>query len=100
MARKAIEAFEIVDHGIEHEQYFQGCGTAFTSFDEVATGCGWNPAEAIDDALEQLACTDWDTEGMDDRIKEEWPRFDAADKTNYLENCVEDCHYYISIRVR
>lgn len=46
---RKIESFEVVDHGIQHEQYFQGCGIAFTSMDDVATGIGECPAEAIDD---------------------------------------------------
>jgi hypothetical protein len=51
-----VSAFEIVDHGIEHSQFFQGCGTAFSRFDYVATGCGFSAAEAFSDALDQIAC--------------------------------------------
>lgn len=53
--RQKIAAFEIVDHGIDHAQYFQGCGVSFTEFDNVQTGCGTNAREAFDDALEQIA---------------------------------------------
>jgi hypothetical protein len=52
-----IASYEIVDHGIEHSQYFQGCGTSYTDFDECVTGCGDNALEAFDDALEQIACS-------------------------------------------
>lgn len=51
-----IASFEIIDHGIEHSQYFQGCGVSYTNFNEVATGCGQNATEALEDALEQIAC--------------------------------------------
>ena len=51
----SIASFEIVDHGIEHNQYFQGCGTSYTEFDECVTGCGENALEALNDALEQIA---------------------------------------------
>jgi len=50
--KKLIE-WEIVDHGIEHSQYFQGCGVSFTKWDECFTGIGCSGAEALEDALEQ-----------------------------------------------
>lgn len=50
-----IARFQIIDHGIEHSQYFQGCGTSYTNFDYCVTGCGGNATEAFDDALEQIA---------------------------------------------
>lgn len=97
--KKAIESFEIVDHGITQPDYFQGCGTAFTDFDDVATGIGINPAEAIDDALESLAQKDWDVDGMESRILVDigkrklptTPRVRARD---------EDSYYHVSIRVK
>lgn len=66
--QKAIGSFEIVDHGIEGSQYFQGCGVSFTEFSEVVTGIGDNPAAALDDCLEQMASNGWETEGMEKRI--------------------------------
>ena len=68
---KRIGEFELIDHGIEHSQYFQGCGVAFTRFANVVTGIGDNPAEAIDDCLEQVAQAGFDTEGMEARILEQ-----------------------------
>jgi hypothetical protein len=50
---KKIIAYEIIDHGVEHSQYFQGCGTAFTEYDEVYTGIGSSLQEALADALNQ-----------------------------------------------
>jgi len=55
MAKHKIGKFELVDHGIDGSQYFQGCGTTFTEYHHVVTGCGDNFAEALDDALEMLA---------------------------------------------
>jgi len=66
-----IGEFELIDHGIEHSQYFQGCGVAFTLFDNVVTGIGDNPAEAIEDCLEQIAMSGWETEGMESRVLEQ-----------------------------
>jgi hypothetical protein len=99
MTSTKIEAFEVVDHGIENEQYFQGCGIAFTDYTGIATGIGNNFAEAVDDALESLAQADWDTDGMEARIladigKRTMPRRPAVSVK------AEDCYYYVSIRVR
>lgn len=102
MSRKPIAEFELVDHGIENEQYFQGCGIAFTEFSDIATGMGDNPAEAIDDALESLAQADWDTEGMEKRILAQ----ELLGKRKLpVKPCIgrkhsDECHYYLSIRVK
>jgi hypothetical protein len=99
---KTIVEFELVDHGIEHEQYFQGCGLAFTTYTDVATGIGSNAAEAIDDALESLAQNDWDVEGMEKRIlAQELPgKRKLPTKPCVLKRHGEDAYYYLSIRVK
>jgi hypothetical protein len=93
-----ITDYEVIDHGIENSSYFQGCGTAFTNFEFVVTGCGSNPAEAFDDAFEQMAQThDVDTEELSKRIlkdhhKRTYPKRPAVKASE------EDCYYYVSIR--
>ena len=57
--------FEIRDLGVEHEQYFQGVGVAFTDWDAVYVGNGPTLREAIEDALEGAAQSDVDTSGME-----------------------------------
>lgn len=42
---------EIISHGYENSQYFQGCGCG--KMDHVFTGCGMDEAEAYRDACEQ-----------------------------------------------
>lgn len=108
MSRK-IEDFEIVDHGLENPQYFQGCGVSFTEFVTCSTGIGDNPAEALDDALDSLAQEGWDTEGNEElqkRIARINKRFDGR---NLVEEFCEkegfdyeesELTYYISIRVK
>ncbi len=99
-----IGAFELIDHGIEYSQYFQGCGVAFTDFKNVVTGIGDNPAEAIDDCLEQIAWGDgdWDTEGMEARIiaQEGWEALPAtpSEADEYGDDETGDTYYYVSIR--
>jgi hypothetical protein len=98
---KPIAEFELVDHGIENASYFQGCGLSWTDYQGIATGCGSDPAEAIDDALDQLAQQDWETEDMVGRImKQEWPNRKEVPHKPAVKEEEEDCYYYISIRVK
>lgn len=97
---RQIAEFELIDHGIEHSQYFQGCGVAFTRFTNVVTGIGNNPADAIDDCLEQIAQMGFDTEGMEECIltREGWKSLPV--KPNVFLECAHfaDFNYYVSIR--
>lgn len=68
---KRIEDYEIINHGIEYSDYFQGCGVSFTEFTDVATGIGNSEDEAIADALEQLAQLGWDVESNADLLADE-----------------------------
>ena len=79
---KKLTSYEIVRHGVEWSDYFQGCGVSFTEFDEVSTGIGDTEKEAFDDAIEQivnvfslddgsLARLEWDAE------HKEWDPRDA-----------------------
>ena len=47
--------YQIINHGKENHQYFQGCGVCFSEFDSVVTGCGSDAVEAYEDALECMA---------------------------------------------
>lgn len=105
MSTRKIIAYEIVDHGVEHGQYFQGCGVAFTSFDEVYTGCGFHSLrEALENAAEQLALSGFEVPA--DLNAE----IDAADESDAVTQSFADCgirepedhslHYYASIRVK
>jgi acetate kinase len=92
-----LKGIEVIDHGIQYAQYFQGCGVAFTDFTHVATGIGTNSREAIEDAIEQLVMS-----GIE---------FDSED-TSYLETEIkllgpdeapedaEEAYYYVSVRVK
>ena len=60
-----IEDHKIQDHGVENESYFQGADTAFTKWNACYTGIGDSPAQALEDALEQLATTgEYDAESL------------------------------------
>jgi hypothetical protein len=97
---KQIGDFELIDHGIEDAQYFQGCGVAFTNFAHVVTGIGDNPAAAIDDCLDQIAQAGFDTEDMLTRIKAQ-EGLEALPTTLDVQAIYgnnEDIYYYVSIR--
>jgi hypothetical protein len=100
--------YQVIDHGIEHCQYFQGCGVSFTRFDHCVTGCGSTPLEAFDDALEQIESTELIAaiEASDD-----YKAAKASDVSVYQhlvdageikdgDDLPDMCelHYYISIR--
>ena len=47
-----LKQYEIINHGYENHQYFQGCGVSWTDFTHCFTGCGSNAKEAYEDALD------------------------------------------------
>ena len=61
-----VTEFEIINHGYEHGQYFQGCGVFFSRFEHVVTGIGANAAEAYADAVEMI-WTDADASALPKR---------------------------------
>jgi len=103
-----VSEFEVIDHGIEHAQYFQGCGCSYTKFDRVVTGCGESAAEAWDDALEQIAMEgiEFAAEGTEDNALYTSKKATEASVANHLAKQGielgedEDCelYYYVSIR--
>ena len=100
-----INDYEYINHGVENSDYFQGCGTAFTDFDNVCTGIGDTLYEAIDDCLEQI-CTINDIDNVDEIEKEiKDKNVDESMEITYDEDSGEDdgeflndVHYYVSIR--
>jgi hypothetical protein len=98
---KKISEFEIRDHGIDHSQYFQGCGVSHTRFNHVVTGCGSNAKEAFEDALEQMAPDGVETDSIE---KDCDGKFSLSTVEHFLqsrgEEMTEECelYYYVSIR--
>jgi hypothetical protein len=87
---KRILDHEVVDHGVEGEQYFQGCGVAYTDFDDVATGIGDTYNDALADALEGLATSGrYDSEDLD-KIESEEKVSDARNSTVSASALVAD----------
>ncbi len=90
---KVIE-YEIINHGMEHSQYFQGCGTSFMDYTHVWTGVGSSSKEAYNDALEQMAVDDEQAAVM---MPTRPPGFTLHPK---VQHDLEDVYFYVSIRAR
>ena len=93
---KKIKSFEIINHGYDHAQYFQGCGISFTPFEDVATGLGYSAADAYEDAIEGLTW-DWDTSSLPRR-----PR--GIRKADHVPSKIwkdeeNEIYWHVSIRV-
>ena len=117
--KHTIGDYELIDHGIDHCQYFQGCGTSLTKFDNVTTGCGDNFAEALDFALDSIAqnhnfalgyCDEFEARIKSDEGYEgkDWPTENSVtsrlsarlDEEEASDEDREGCelYYYVSIR--
>jgi len=94
---KNIVDYEIINHGVEHEQYFQGCGATFTKFDAVFTGIGDSEHEALEDALNIASLSGWNTDTIDNNKSKEtfYDEYTGDDANEF-----NDIHHYVSIRLR
>ena len=93
-----IADYEIIDHGYDHAQYFQGCGTAFTDYDVAITGAGNNAKEAYEDALEQVYMMGYDGDKLPKRPRGINARHKAP--AVYYRDEENEFYYYVSIRIR
>jgi hypothetical protein len=104
MSRKTITEYDIITHGVDWPDYFPGCGLAFTNYDDVATGIGNSEREAAEDALDQLAQANWDTDsnpGLAAEVNALSDDDEIIDEIIAEDNDGEDQPYvYVSIRVR
>ena len=87
-------SYEIRDHGMNHSQYFQGCGTAFTNFTHVWTGAGDSSKEAYNDALDQAYM---DIGDLADKFQKRPVGFTLRPTVPHDS---EDVYFYVSIRAR
>lgn len=98
---KKITDYSVIDHGVENSQYFQGCGVAFTKFEDVSTGIGDTYDQALDNALDSLAQNDWDVEGIFDKEKNSSSKsVEDVIKAEFNTEPNEDTYWYVSVRVK
>lgn len=91
--------YEIINHGYDHAQYFQGCGAAFTSFDVCFTGAANNAKDAYIDALEQVYSTYGDAA---DRLPKRPIGIRKSDHVpaKLLQDDFSEFYWYVSIRLQ
>jgi len=96
MYKPAEGDYNIEDCGIDHEQYFQGVGTAYTEWDSVFVGIGETLREAIEDALEMAAQGDIDTTDIAGTIGFSESELDRPlhESTDECQSDNEDCPHY------
>jgi hypothetical protein len=87
-------SYEILDHGMDHSQYFQGCGRAFTNSTHVWTGAGESKKDAYNDALEQAYM---DIGDLADKFQKRPAGFTMRPRVPYDS---DDLYFYVSIRAR
>jgi len=87
-----MKQFEIINHGIENSDYFQGCGTAFTPFKHCVTGIGMTTQEAYEDAIEQVYMSD------DNADKYGFPEKHGTGVKYTVGNSDNDRYCHVSIR--
>lgn len=91
--------FDVVFHGAEFADYFQGCGTSFTPYNNVVTGVGDCEIGAFDDALE-LMCAECDNEELIKAIVGMYEEKLSDECIDYSDDFDEFPQYRISIRWR
>jgi hypothetical protein len=89
-----LRQFEILNHGPDQSDYFQGCGTSCSNFTHAFTGIGDNAKEAYQDALEQVYMTLGS--GIGDRLPSRPSGIRVRDKVPANS---EGCYWYTSIRL-
>ena len=89
--------FEILVHGPEHSQCFQGCGVSFSSFSSVVTGIGENAKEAYEDCIDQIY-TLYGSKAERLRLPSRPRGIRASDRLSQVDRCNDEYHYYVSIR--
>ena len=93
---KAIKDHQVIVHGVEHAQHFQGCGISGTKYTDAATGIGTDAMEAFEDALEQLAMNDW---GVDDDTLDTWNDKPDAEEAQLPDGAHDELWVYVSVLV-
>jgi hypothetical protein len=102
MERLIVSDYEVIRHGIDYPDYFQGCGVSWTRFDHVTTGIGQTEIGALDDALESMAqCSAWEDNELN-RIEKEIlknnPDMNCHDIAGFENDCGESPWWHVSIR--
>jgi hypothetical protein len=56
---RTVADYELRDYGIDHAQYFQGAGVAYTDWEDCFIGVGNNAEDAAEDAITAAYDNGW-----------------------------------------
>jgi hypothetical protein len=98
--------FVVESLGVQYPDYFQGYGTAFTSYNNSTYGIGYTEAEALDDCIDTMAdmCGFAFSEDDEKRIRAAFGVCDAdttvADDLGLDEDddCDVDAYFHVGIK--
>ena len=93
MSNRKPSDYSIDDMGVDHPQYFQGAGTAFTNWEECFVGVGNTPYEALEEALDNAACNEWDVETIPNNLSDESDISEPEENEDEGEEPSELQHY-------
>lgn len=93
--RKVVTESDVRDYGVDHAQYFQGAGTAYTAFDVVFIGAGMSGHEAFEDALDQAASDSWDVSTIENDLSEDTTVPDTEEEGEDSE-----LYHYVALYLR
>ena len=100
---KLIASYEIVNHGVERCDSFQGCGVYGTRYDECYTGIGSSLREALEDAAEAIAMSGHSipyTLGVEIAESSNSDSLLDLDIKDGESEAPDDMHHYASIRIK
>ena len=111
---RTVTAYSLESHGIQHPQYWQGAGVAYTSWRECYTGTGPTEGEAADDALDVALSVETIDAALVSRMGAEASVMgdtevcceceyeDERDSADGRDECVDECElaYYVTLYVR
>lgn len=88
----ASSTYEIVNHGIDHCQYFQGCGVSFSHYDAAFTGAADSPYAALEEALFEAAMSGYNTNDIVNNFSK---------KCHLTREQIDngEIYYYVSVRM-
>jgi hypothetical protein len=95
---KIAEKIQIINRGICHCSYFDGCGVCGTEYDTAVTGVGEDAKAAYEDAVDLLFYSDIEPARLD-KLLPKRPRGITRRESVPLRDC-EDVYAYVSIRVK
>ena len=92
-----LKSTQVINHGWDHSDYFQGCGVSFTRFTHVVTGCGSDAKGAFEDAVDQA----YQLEDLSPADRDKLPvRPRGIRKSDKVPaHCDENVYWYVSIRM-